>query len=112
MKVELKLSTETIIALYNLLEMVYDLPISTEKRENVYKSIGFDLADKFSSKAKTIIKKANLFSNKTHKIKLKYHEAWALEQIVRELTEVFPDKNPYRKTLYQNTLNQLNQKLL
>lgn len=111
MKIALSTNTDTIIALSKLLELVYDLPVSTDKRENVYKSIGFDLADKFSSKAKTIIKKANLFDNKNQKIKLKYHEAWALEQIVRELTEVFPDKNPYRKTLYQKALDQLNQKL-
>lgn len=112
MKIELKINTDTIVALGKLLEMVYDLPVSSDKRENIYKSIGYDLADKFSSKAKSLIKKANLFDNKTHKIKLKYHEAWALEEITRELTEIFPDKNPYRQTLYQKTLDQLNQKLL
>ncbi|QSS96607.1 hypothetical protein [Psychroflexus sp. ALD_RP9] len=111
MKIKLQLKPDTIIALDRLLEMLWDLPVSLDKRENVYKSIGYDLAEKFSSKAKSIIKKANLFETKTKAISLKYHEAWALEIIINELLEHFPDKNEYRKSLLTSLSNNLNQKL-
>lgn len=111
MKIKLQLKPDTIIALDKLLEMLWDLPESLDKRENVYKSIGFDLAEKFSSKAKNLIKKADLFNDKPKSINLKYHEAWALEIIIKELLEHFPDPNPYRKALLNNLSNTLNQKL-
>lgn len=111
MKVKLTTKTDTVMALDRLLEMIWDLPVSTDKRENVYKSIGYDVADKVSSKAKNIIKKADLFSKKPISISLKYHEAWALEIIISELLENFPDKNEYRTTLLNSFKDSINQKL-
>ncbi|UAB84998.1 hypothetical protein INR75_02915 [Zunongwangia sp. SCSIO 43204] len=110
MKVELKLKPDTLIAVNKLLQKVYDLPVSTDKRENVYKSIGFDLADKLDKKHKNLIKKADLFSDKAIKITLKYHEAWALEEILMEL--IAEEDNPYYKTLQQSMINKINEKTI
>ena len=111
MKVKLTTKTDTILALNRLLEMIWDLPVSTDKRENVYKSIGYDLSEKIGLKAKNIIKKSELCKNKEISISLKYHEAWALEQIVTELLENFTDVNEYRNSLVNSFKDALNQKL-
>ncbi len=108
MKIELHLSPDTLIAANELLKDIYYLPVSMDKRENVYKSIGFDLADKFDAKAKSQIKKANLFEKKKIKLTLKYHEAWALEAVIQDLLETVT--NEYRKALLLNLANSINQK--
>ena len=110
MKVELRLKPDTVVAVNKLLQKVYKMPVSNDKRENVYKSIGFDLADKTDKKYKSLIKKADLFSDKPIKITLKYHEAWALEEILMEL--IVEEDNPYYKMLSQSMINKLNEKLL
>ena len=76
MKIELKLNNDSIIAVNELLSYIYDMERSNDKKVNVNLSIGYDLADKFDSKAKQLVKKATLFdTKKKHKITLKYHEA-------------------------------------
>lgn len=110
MKVELRLKPDTVAAVNKLLQKVYKMPVSTDKRENVYKSIGFDLADKIDKKYKNLIKKADLFNDKPIKITLKYHEAWALEQIIIEL--IADEENEYYRTLQQGLINKVNEKLL
>jgi len=110
MKIEININTDTLIALNSVLKQVYELPVSNDKRENVYKSIGFDLADKFDKKCKTRVKKADLFdSKKKTKFTLKYHEAWALEEILREITPFI--QNPYQVILLNKVTDTLNQKL-
>lgn len=109
MKVEIKFSNDTLMAINAQLQEIYNLPVSTIKRENVYKSIGVDLADKFDKKCKTLIKKASLFDQKKRfKMSLKFHEAWALQEILMEL--VSQVKNEYQKTLIEKTINTLDQK--
>ena len=109
MKVELKISTDTLMAANKILKEIYNLPASTDKRENIYKSIGYDLADKFDSKCKARIKKANLFEKKKVKITLAYHEAWALEAIIQDLIEQVIH-NDYQKSLLISLTHTLNQK--
>lgn len=108
MKIELKLNNDTIVAINELLSYVYDMEKSNDKKVNVYRSIGFDLADKFDSKAKQLVKKSTLFdAKKKHKITLKYYEAWALEIILRELFTMSDDHyNRFRVNLVIDNLNQ------
>jgi len=110
MKIELQLTNDQLMAINNQLQKVYEMPVSTDQRENVYKSIAFDLADKFDKKCKNLIKKASLFSQKKKiKISLKFHEAWALQAVLMELI-IYMD-NEYQKTLIQKTINALDEKL-
>lgn len=110
MKIELKLSTDSIIAVNELLCNVYEVENSIGKKANVHRSIGFDLADKFDRKCKELIKKQCIFNaTKKHKITLKYYEAWSLEFIIREL--IGHSKSPYSKQLSNLVADQLNQKL-
>lgn len=111
MKVELKISTDALVAANKILKEIYNLPVSTDKRENIYKSIGFDLADKFDKKCKTRIKKADLFDNKKVKLTLAYHEAWALEAIIQDLLDQVIE-NGYQKSLLTSLTHTLNQKIV
>jgi hypothetical protein len=111
MKIEIHLSIDTLVATDQQLQKIYELPLSLKTTENVYKSIGFDLADAFNKKAKNQIKKANLFEKKSKKMTLKYHEAWALEKILKDLQEHSPPANDYKKTLLRSLTDKLNQKL-
>lgn len=111
MKIELNISNDTLLAANKILKEVYKLPISVVARENVYKSIGMDLADKFDTKCKSQIRKANLFDNKKIKITLKYHEAWALESLIKDLVDEFIVNNMYQRNLLFQLTNTLNQKL-
>lgn len=111
MKVEIHLNIDSLVAVKESLNKLYEMEIPTDKRGRVYCSIGLELADKFESKVKTEIKKGiSLFNTKKkYKIGLKYHEAWALEGCLIELIGSL--NNEYKKQLVQFTINQLNQKL-
>lgn len=110
MKIDLKLNNDSVLAVNELLQHIYDMEKSNDKKVNVYRSIGFDLADKFDSKAKQLIKKSTLFdAKKIHKIGLKFHEAWALEIILRELF-TYTD-NHYVRIRVNVIIDTLNQKL-
>lgn len=109
MKIELKISPETIFAVNKTLRRVFEIAPSNNQRENVHKSIAFDLSEKFEKKTKSLIKKADLFDSKVKSFSIKYHEAWALEQIIRDLIRL--EENQYHKVLLQKLINQLNEKL-
>lgn len=110
MKIELKLNSDSILAVSDLLQHLYDLNPSIDKKEKVYRSIGLDLADKFDTKSKSIKKKVSLFdAQKKHKISLKYHEAWALEIILTELCTLHD--NDYNRFRVNLVLVELNAKL-
>lgn len=110
MKIEIKLSNDALLAINHLLKWLYDSEPSQDKKEKVFKSIGYDVADKFDAKAKSLVKKASLFDDKNKpKLTLKFHEAWALEQILIDLKPHNP--NDYQRNLIQKTINDLNQKL-
>jgi len=109
MKIEIHITPDALMAVNKILKRVYELPVSVNKEEKVYRSIGFDLADKFEKKCKSQIKKANLFDKKKVKITLMYHEAWALEAIINSLLWIV--HNDYQDSLLQSLAHSINQKL-
>jgi hypothetical protein len=111
MKVELKLTADTINAAARLLEQVYDLPNPLGQSEKIIRSIAYDVADAMLSKQKTIRKKLNLFdAQKKHKISLKYHEAFALYNILNELNINVSDD--YNRTILNKLKDELHQKTI
>lgn len=110
MKIELKMNNDTLVSIHRLLENLYMLNLSVITQENVYKSIGFDLAEKFEKKLKTRIKNATLFdAKKKIKISLKTHEAWALKEIAVNLITTIDA--PFQQNQLQKLINTLDQKL-
>jgi hypothetical protein len=110
MKVEIKLNNDSILAVNEVLKGIYEMQPSVNKKEKVYRSIGFELADKFDKKAKELIKKSSLFdTQKKHKFSFKFYEAWALEIILRELFTATP--NHYTRLKVNIVIDTLNQKL-
>lgn len=110
MKVELKLKIDTIFAINKLLQTVYDAQQPTSLNQKIYRSIGFDIADKFDKLEKSNIKKATLFDNKkTHKVTLKLHEGWALYNIIINL---LPSVNNHQaQTILQATADKIHPQL-
>lgn len=110
MKVELKINNDALMAVSQLIQKIYNLSVSVNHIENVYISIGYDLADLFDNKVKTKIKKADLFDQKKLiKFTFKYHEAWALHEILRNL-KPFADSS-FKKHQIQTVIDKLNPKL-
>ena len=109
MKTEIKLTADAIITLDRFLQRVYE-SVVTSKESRITLSIAFDVAEKVGTKARGLIKKQSLFdTKKKHKISFKYHEAWALEQIIRSMPEPF--NNVYQNSMLTNIANIINQKL-
>lgn len=98
------------MAVNQLVQHVYSsTEVPPTKIERAYQSIGYELADKFSAKYKQRIKKADLFDVKVrNKITLKYHEAWALQNI---LTDLIPlTDSDFKTNIIQTLINTLDQK--
>jgi hypothetical protein len=111
MKVELKINTDTINAAARLLEQIYYLPMPLGQNEKIIRSIAYDVAEVLLSKQKTIRKKMSLFdTNKTHKISFKYHEAFALFNILNELACNITDN--YSRVIIDTFKNNLHQKII
>lgn len=109
MKIELKMNNDTLMAIAKMLQGVYTMPVSMDRREKVYRSISYDLADKFDAKYRTKIKKSDLFDQKKlTKFSLKFHEAFALQQILMDLIQEVD--NDLNRTLAQKVINALDQK--
>jgi hypothetical protein len=110
MKIELRINNDTLLAVHKIIQKVYELPVSVDKIENVYKTIGYDLADTFDKKVKTKIKKSDLFDQKKlTKFTFKFYEAWALHRILIELLPYAGNK--FLANQIQNVINKLDQKL-
>lgn len=110
MKVELKLKIDTVFAINKLLQTVYDTKQPIELNQKIYRSIGFDIADKFDKLQKSNIKKATLFDNKKlHKVTLKIHEGWALYNIIVNLLPTV--NNHQAQTALQVTADKIHQQL-
>lgn len=111
MKVEIKINNDTLIATNEILQRCYSLnkPVEVSARNTL--SIAYDLADKFDSKCRQKIKKANLFDNsKKFKMTLKYHEATALHTML--IASSFFTENEYKATLISQLISQINQKIV
>lgn len=112
MKVKIALKKDTIVCVSEMLNKIYDLPVSNLQIENIYKSICYDLADKFDSKAKSLKKSADLLNaDKKHQITLKFHEAWALHMIICDLLQIIPLQEYYQNLISQ-LLHNLHQKTI
>lgn len=111
MKIELKLSTDELVCINNQLLQSYGRRYDSVEIYNVIHSIIVqDLADRFDSKMKSIIKKVNLFeAKKKTKISLKYYEAWALKAYLT--ASIASVDNDYQRTLLQKQINNLDQQL-
>lgn len=109
MKIELNLTAEEIFSIHTVINPVYAAKAITREGK-VIQSIGFELADKFDSKQKSLKKKQNLFdTKKRHKVSLKAYEADALEKILinqRQYLDI-----PYMLNHVQKVIDTLNQKL-
>ena len=111
MKIEIKINSDTVLALNSLLHGVYALDLGGTTLQKVHRSIAYDLSEKFNNKSKNIIKAANLFdTKKTHNFKLKFYEAWTLYHFIDDTIDT--QNNEYRKTLLRKLKDNLNQKLL
>lgn len=107
MKIQLKLTPDTVLAIDKLL---FPNAVGTTKQQRVLLSIMYELAEIFEKRAKKITRSTDLFNAKKKiSISLKYYEAWALEQIIRNLINL--EDNLYRKNLLQKTADEINQKL-
>lgn len=110
MKVKTKLKPDTIRIVNNLLQEVYSMQFPTKKMERLYLSVTYELADKFAAKTKALIKNMNLLnSNKKHEITLKYYQAVVLQSFLSSC--VILEANPYNKSILDQFINQLDQKL-
>lgn len=110
MKIELKLSNDTIIVCDRVLSNVYDVNFMANSSEKkVILSIVYEVADMFDTKCKTLKKKADLFnSKKKHKMTLKYYQAWALYSVLLELGKL---QNDYQQKIVEHLCRTLDQKL-
>lgn len=112
MKLKLKFIPDTILAIDGLLFRLFAInAVGSTKEERVLLSIMFELAEIFQKRAKKITHSTDLFNvKKKISITFKYHEAWALEQIIRDVINL--EENHYKKNLLQKTADEINQKLL
>ena len=103
-------TADQVFAIAKLLEQVFNLYPAITCDQKAVRSIAFDLEEKFSNKRKQLIKTHSLFElDKTHKIKLKYHEELALQRIITDLLETVNDIKP--KNDLRIVSNYLHQKL-
>lgn len=110
MKIKLKLNNDTLLACRKLLNKIYDSEIPNTEAGKLIKSICLDTADKFDSKAKTLLKKQNLFDkDNTNDVTLKWFEAWGTYMALIQLNEL--NDNNFEQVLVQKVIAQLNQKL-
>lgn len=109
MKIEIELTKNSIQAISEVLQRIYTLPVSVDKTEKVYRSIGYELADKFESKSKQVAKKGAQPEKKVYRITLKFHEAWALEAIMISLMDT--ESCTYTRFKMGVLIDNLNQKL-
>lgn len=111
MNIELKLNFDAVQAVNNHLQKVYKMGYGETVEQRVCKSIAFDLANKFDTRAKALIRKNSLFeANKLYKMTIKYHEAWSLQLILMDVMSNV--ENSYERNIIQKLINNLNQKIV
>ncbi len=112
MKITLKTDNDTLLAVDRMLGKAEYNTIISSITQRVTISLGLELSDIFHTRARKIIREANLLNNhKKRSLTLKYHQAWALEQIIRNENS-FPKNNPYQISLLNALADELNQKLV
>lgn len=111
MKVLLKVNIETLAAINDVVQEIYNIKPTSKVMENVKRSIGFELAEKINTKCRAAVKKHNNLFDGGEKISLslKYYEAWALKEILVDFIAV--SETDFNKILTQKTIALIDQKL-
>lgn len=109
MKIELKLSTDGIIVLSQVLSSAYTAnPIGNH--EKVMKCVLMDVFDKVSTKAKSLQRKQSLFDTKKKvTLSLKFSQAYYLYHFIKDI-EMYD--NDFQAAQIQKVFNVLDQKLV
>lgn len=111
MQVKLKFSVEQVFSINKLLNEVYKISFNTfTTEEKVQISIGATLSDMFEKRKRKLYKELDLL-NSTKKISLtfKYHEAWALKEIL--LNKINLLDSDFHRLNAQTSINLLDQKV-
>lgn len=111
MKIDLKINNDKIIAVHGVLQKIHTHNLTTATvNAKVIASIWLDLADKFEKKYNEKVRGQDIFSDsKLTKFSLKYHQAWALKNILIDF-QVLSDTD-FQKLQLQKVINSLDQKL-
>jgi hypothetical protein len=110
MTIQLKLTPDQIFAVAKLLEKVYQTnPIDVQQK--ITRSIALDVADIYIKKQHLLYKKQSLFDvKKLHKITLKFHEAYALHNVIESMLHTVSDT--YCNTILKKLTATLHPKLV
>ena len=109
MKIDLRLSNETIAIISTTLYPVYNSKAITRKEKSTL-SIALDVVDKLDKKFSACKLKTDLFNaNKKTKVTFKHHEADVLELLLIDRLKGVNDV--YIRQQIQKVINDLNQKL-
>jgi len=111
MKIDIKINNDELIATNNLLQKCYQDTDCLTLEAKVFKSIGLQLADMFEKKCKKKIKDGDLFDQKKQiKIGLKFYEAWALKEIIRNFIHL--SETTFQHHQIQRVINKLDKKIV
>ncbi|MFL0065356.1 hypothetical protein V2595_06940 [Tenacibaculum maritimum] len=110
MKVKLKFTVDQIISISAILNKICKINFnSLSHQEKINISICLVLSDTFEMKKRDIQKKNDLFnSRKKISIALKYHQVWALNQVLIDKFSLV--ENEYQKFNIQNSIHLLDSK--
>ena len=109
MKIEIKLKTDQLAFIVELLEICQNMPhgrLSQAKRETrVVMSIMFEISNMFLAKFQKLQREQKIFdSEKKHKFTLLYHQAHALSTVINgnRLNQIDPYKRAMSEIIYNN----------
>ncbi len=107
MTIKFETTPDAISAVNEMLNDIIKAP-ALNIDSKVAKSVAYDISDKFSSRQKAINKKADLFqAKKKYGITLKFHEAYALQQILlHAINDVDNDMTKNELNKVKDTINQ------
>ncbi|CAL2075363.1 hypothetical protein [Tenacibaculum sp. 190524A02b] len=107
MKVKFEFDVEEIVYINELLNKLYSFAFNSFSCvEKIEISIGYELSDLFDKKRR-IITQRGITTNglKKYKISLKYYQAWALKQILRNYLYLL--ENDYQKLKIEKSISHL-----
>lgn len=109
MKIELKITHETLTCITSTLVGIYNTKAHTRRTKSTL-SIAIDVVSKLDAKFSNVKVKTDLFNTKTKtKVTLKFHEADMLELLLRQ--EIVTVDDSYIRLKIQKVIDELNQKL-
>lgn len=109
MKIKIELSSDQIMAVCKLLDLLEHLSPTVKPDDKLIRSIAFEVWDKFQTLKKKLVKRHNLFDSKPSNVSFKYYEAYGLQKIIRELLPLISDQ--YTSIIVSKLSNELDQKL-